>query len=238
MRVAFLILTANNMFFANFVIDKRTKLIQNTMKLIKTILVMTALVLSYNSASAWDWSSIKNAVSSVIGSDASSVVDNILQTDNLDVEDLEGTWKSTGPAVSFKSENVLEKAGGVAAAATIENKLKPYYSKVGLENATFTFTKDGAVTITLKSGRQISGTVTKGTEEGTMIFTFGTLAKLGTLTAYVSKGTSLNIMFDASKLVKLVTAIATYSGSSSLSSVSTLLNKYEGVYAGFKFDKQ
>ena len=208
------------------------------MKLIKFTLVVVAFMLSVNTANAFDWESLKKAVSNVIGDDAGSVVDNILKTDNLEVEDLEGTWKSSGPAVSFKSENVLEKAGGVAAATTIENKLAPYYKKAGLENVVFTFTKEGAVTVTLKNGRTISGTVVKGEVEGTMVFTFGKLNLLGNLTAYVSKGTSLNIMFDADKLVKLVTAIANYSKNTTLTSVSTLLNSYDGVYAGFKFDKQ
>lgn len=208
------------------------------MKLVKLTLVLVAFMLSVNSVYAFDWESLKKAVSNVIGGDAGSVVDNILKTDNLEVKDLEGTWKSSGPSVSFKSENVLEKAGGVAAATTIENKLAPYYSKAGLENVVFMFTKEGAVTIILKNGKKISGTVEKGVVEGTMIFSFGVLSKVGKLTAYVSKGTSLSMMFDADKLVKLVTAIANYSKNSTLTSVSTMLNSYDGVYVGFKFDKQ
>ena len=124
------------------------------MKLVKLTLVLVAFMLSVNSVYAFDWESLKKAVSNVIGGDAGSVVDNILKTDNLEVKDLEGTWKSSGPSVSFKSENVLEKAGGVAAATTIENKLAPYYSKAGLENVVFTFTKEGAVTIILKNGKK------------------------------------------------------------------------------------
>lgn len=207
------------------------------MKFTKSILVAVVLAFAGNYASAFDLTSLKNAISSVAGDNATNILDNIIKTDKIEVADLEGTWKSTGPAVSFKSENLLEKAGGTAAAATIESKLEPYYKKVGLENATFTFTADGNVTVTLKSGKTITGTVEKGTTEGTMIFTFGKL-KIGKLTAYVSKGTSLSIMFDASKLVKLASAIAKYAGNSSVSTVSSLLNSYEGIYAGFKFDKQ
>jgi hypothetical protein len=208
------------------------------MKSIKTIILATAMLLSFNQAQAWDWSSIKDAVSNVIGDNAGNIVDNILKTDKLEVADLAGTWKSSGSAISFKSENVLEKAGGVAAASTIESKLDPYYKKVGLDKATFTFTQEGNLTITLKNGRQITGTVEKGTTEGTMVFTFGKLAGLGKVTAYVSKGTTLSIMFDASKLIKFVSAIASYTGQSTLSSVASLLNKYDGMYAGFKFEKQ
>lgn len=210
------------------------------MKSFKTILLATIMLCSFNQAQAWDWESIKKSVSSVLGDDTDNIIDNILKTDKLEVADLAGTWRSSGPAVSFKSENLLEQAGGVAAATTIEDKLAPYYNRVGLENATFSFTKEGNVTITLKNGQQITGTVTKGETEGTMIFNFNKLSNgnLGKLTAYVSKGTSLNIMFDATKLVKFVSSIAAYTKQSTLTTVASLLNQYEGVYAGFKFDKQ
>lgn len=204
------------------------------MKFSKLIIVAVALVFA-TSANAFDLSSLKNLFTD---GTASEILDNIIQKDDVSIADIAGTWKSTGPAVSFKSENLLEKAGGVAAATTIENKLKPYYKKAGMENATFTFTKGGAVTITLKSGRTITGTVTKGTTKGTLIFNFSKLttgSKLSKITAYVTKGTTMSIMFDVSKLLTLANAIAKYSGNSTISTAATLLNSYKGMYAGFKF---
>ncbi len=213
------------------------------MKLIKTIFASAALIACCFSAQAFDWESLKKAVSNVAGGNetVSSIVDNVLKTDKLEVSDLEGTWKSSGPSISFKSESLLEQAGGVAAAATIESKLEPYYKKAGLENATFTFTSDGNLTITIKNGKTISATVTKGEEDGTFIFNFNkanSSSKIGKFTAYVSKGTSLSIMFDATKLVSLVNTISKYAKSSTITSAATLLNSYDGIYAGFKFDKQ
>lgn len=208
------------------------------MKLIKSILVMMALAASFNAVQAFDLESLKKAAGNIIGESGSNIIDNILKTDKLEVEDLAGTWKSQGPAVSFKSENLLNQAGGVAAATTIEEKLAPYYKKAGLENATFTFTKEGEVTITLKNGKKVKGTVTKGDEEGVFIFQFGNLKNIGKVTAYVSKGTTLSIMFDATKLMSLVQAIAKYSGNSTINTLSSLLNSYDGVYAGFKLAKK
>lgn len=208
------------------------------MRTVKTILLLTAILLSCSETKAFDWESLKKTVSNAVGEDTGNIIDNILKTDNLEIKDLKGTWKSTGPAVSFKSENVLEKAGGVAAATTLENKLEPIYKKAGLENATFTFTEEGKLTITLKNGKKLTGSITKGEKEGTMIITIDKLKKLGKLTAYVSKGTTLSIMFDVSKLVKLVSSIASISGNTTLTTVSSLLKSYDGVYAGFKFDKQ
>lgn len=208
------------------------------MKTFKILLLFTVITSPLSEIQAFDWTNLSKIVSNYVGEDAGNVIDNILKTDNLEVEDLAGTWVSSGPAVSFKSENVLEKAGGAAAATSVENKLAPFYQKAGLENATFTFTTEGKVTITLKNGKKLNGTIQKGEKEGTMVFQLDKLKKLGKLTTYVSKGTTLSIMFDASKLVKLVSSIATFTGNSTLTTVSTLLNSYDGVYAGFKFNKQ
>ena len=208
------------------------------MKAVKTILVMIALIASFNTVQAFDLESLKKAAGNIIGDKGGSLLDNILKTDKLEVADLAGTWKSSGSAISFKTENLLKKAGGTAAAATIEEKLNPYYKKAGLDKAVFTFTKDGNLTITLKNGKKITATVTEGEGEGTFIFQFGKLKNIGKVTAYVSKGSTLSIMFDATKLMKLVSAIAKVANNSTISTVSSLLNNYDGLYAGFKLSKQ
>ena len=55
-----------------------------------------------------------------------------LGSSSLTIEKLVGTWKYSGPAVSFKSDNLLLKAGGAAAATQVESKLEPYYRTAGL----------------------------------------------------------------------------------------------------------
>ena len=85
-----------------------------------------------------------------------------------------------------------------------------------------------------------SGTVTKGTKDGTIVFNFSTLGstKLRQVTAYVQKGTQLSITFDISKLNTLLSSVSKFTGNSTVSTVSSLLNSYKGMYAGFKFEKQ
>lgn len=199
------------------------------MKLKSLIVALFATMLCANSW-AWDLSSLKNL---------GGVVNSIISTDNVNVSDLNGTWKCTGPAFVFKSENLLQKAGGTAAQATIESKLQKYYQMAHLEDFTMQFDGNGNFTMTLKNGKTITGTVTKGTTDGTMIFNFGKLnkSKLSTLTAYVQKGTQLSITFDISKLNTLLSAVSKFSGNSAISTVSSLLNSYKGMYAGFKFNK-
>ena len=94
--------------------------------------------------------------------------------------------------------------------------------------------------MTFKNGRTTSGTVTKGAKDGTIVFNFSTLGstKLRQVTAYVQKGTQLSITFDISKLNTLLSSVSKFTGNSTISTVSSLLNSYKGMYAGFKFEKQ
>lgn len=203
------------------------------MKLKSLIVAIFATMLCANSW-AWDLSSLKNL------NGLSGVVNSLVSSDKVNISDLKGTWKSTGPAFVFKSENLLQKAGGTAAQATIESKLQKYYQKAHLEDFTMEFDGEGNFTMTLKNGKTITGTVTKGTTDGTMVFNFGKLnkSKLSKLTAYVQKGTQLSITFDISKLNTLLSSISKISGNSTISTVSSLLNSYKGMYAGFKFEKK
>ena len=75
--------------------------------------------------------------------------------------------------------------------------------------------------------------------ENGFVFHINAMAKLPatSMKANITKGTTLEITFDASKLVSLVSTIATASGNSTASSAVSLLKKYKGVYAGFEFNK-
>ena len=202
----------------------------------KIMLALVAVVAVEANGYAFDWSALGAALNN---NSLGSLVNGVISTDKVEVADLAGDWTYDGPAVSFKSENMLEKAGGAAVATTIENKLTPYYKKAGLEGSKFKFDANGNVTVTLSNGKSFSGKVSKGSTEGTLIFNFSKLNnnKLANLTVYVTKGTDLSLMFDVSKLQTLVSTIAKYSNRTSLTTASSLLSKYKGVYAGFKMKK-
>lgn len=198
----------------------------------KLVLALVAVMAVSANGYAFDWNTLSK-------SNLGSLINGVISSDKVEVSDLVGTWTYDGPAVSFKSENFLEKAGGAAAASAIESKLTPYYKKAGIVGSKFTFDANGNVTVKLANGKSFTGKVTKGTKEGTLIFNFSKLRnnKLGNLTVYVTKGTDLSLMFDVSKLQTLVSTIAKYSNRTSLSTASSLLSKYKGVYAGFKMKK-
>lgn len=75
----------------------------------------------------------------------------IAQNKDLKISDIEGTWIASGPAVSLKSENMLEQAGGAAIAGIAENKIMPYYEKLGIDGSQIVFDADGKFTLTIKN---------------------------------------------------------------------------------------
>lgn len=168
-----------------------------------------------------------------------SLISGLLSKDKLTVKDITGEWKYTSPAVSFKSENLLMKAGGAAAASTVESKLEPYYKTIGIENMVFTISPDS--TFTMQVGRTpLRGTISLDVPEGSQanfIFTFKMLGKIniGSMQTYVTKtGNNISLMFDVTKLVAILQKVASVSGNSTIKGVSQLLDNYDGICAGFK----
>ena len=150
------------------------------------------------------------------------------------VDDLVGTWSYTGPAVSFDSENALKNIGGAAAATAVEAKLEPYYKRLGFTRTTLTVNEDHS--FEMKMGViQFKGTIEK-TDDGNLRFNFSALGRtLGSVAAHATKsGNTLNITFDATKMVQMLTKISSMLSSSTLKTLSTLLNSYDGIYMGFK----
>ena len=169
------------------------------------------------------------------GNILSSVIEGVFTKSNLTLQDLVGEYKSQGPAVTFKSENLLQKAGGIAGAATIESKLNPYYEQYGLNNMTLTVDEDANFTMKIKS-ISLKGTITKNDSDGTFDFNFNIAGiKLGKFTAYIEKsGSTLKLMFDATKLKDFISTVAKFTGNSMASTVSSLLDSYDGACIGWK----
>lgn len=173
------------------------------------------------------------------GSTIVNALEGVFSKSDISVADIAGDWKSTGPAVSFKSDNLLKKAGGIAGAAALETKLAPYYDQYGLNGMTMSIDNDGNFTMTLKK-IQLQGTMTANQGEGTFDFHLKAFGKvpLGSFTAYVTTtGNTMNIMFDATKMKQLVSAVAKYSGMNLAKAAASLLDSYDGACIGFKMTK-
>lgn len=170
-----------------------------------------------------------------------TIINNVLTSSNLSLADLQGSWAYQEPAVEFKSDNLLQKAGGAAASTAIVNKIKPYYEKAGINN--LKFTADSVGNFTFSTGKiSVSGSISKTEEAGVFQFQFKAVGKinLGKITTYVSKSATgqLKLTFDASKLISLVNGIAQISNNSTMQSAASLLNSYDGLTVGFVLKKE
>lgn len=209
------------------------------MKFLKFLMVGAISVASAFSVNAQSLSDILGSLggnsSSSSGNILSNVLEGVFTRTNLTVKDLVGDYTAQGPAVTFQSENFLQKAGGIAATATIESKLQPYYEKYGLNNMTLAIDEDANFTMKIK-GISLKGTVTQGDEQGTFDFNFNVLGiNLGKFKAYVEKsGNNLNVMFDATKLKSFISTVAKLTGNTMATTVGSILDSYDGACIGWK----
>lgn len=189
-----------------------------------------------NSSSTEQSGSKGGSLSDIIG----GVVGGLLTTDKVDTDKMVGTWSYSSPAVCFKSENFLQKAGGSAIAATLEGKLAPYYKTAGLNKLVLTINEDKS--FVMQSGKiTVRGTV-EADGEGEVYFNFKALGTIpaGKMKAYITMtaGKQMSLMFDVTKLVSIIKMVGSVSGSTAIKGVSSILDSYDGICAGFKLNKK
>lgn len=227
----------------------------------KNIITLIIALFSLVSAPLADAQSARDVLGAILGGGSSEKTDSTSDTKGsglgdilggvagalglgntpLTADALEGTWKYAAPAVSFKSDNLLLKAGGAAAAKTVEDKLLPYYKAAGLTNLVMTFVADS--TFTMKARLvTISGTVEFPEKGGdNLTFNFKALGKInvGTMIAYakLSSKDNLELTFDVSKLMTIIEKVGTLTNNSTIKGASAILEQYDGITAGFDLKK-
>lgn len=209
------------------------------------ICAIMALALAFGQAGAFDLKDLfgKSKTNTETSADDNSdgilgalgsFIGNMTANKNFTVDDIAGQWSYSSPAVSFKSENALKNVGGAAAATAVENKLAPYYKTLGFTRTTLTIAKDH--TFSMKMGIiPLKGTVEK-TEDGRLEFAFTGITgrSVGKVDAVATKsGSTLNLTFDATKFIKVLTSVAGKLNISTLNTLASLLNGYDGIYMGF-----
>lgn len=174
-------------------------------------------------------SKVKDAVTSVTGGK------------KLTVQNLEGTWTYTNPAVKLEGDNALKNVAGSVAAGELEKKLKTYCAKVGIIEGMFNyaFNTDSTFTNALKK-KTLKGTYSVNAEEGTveLKYALGGKLKVTTLTAHVViAGDELSLLFNADKLLDFLTKISSISDNTTLKMVNKLASEYDGMMLGFDLKK-
>lgn len=214
-----------------------------------TILALL-MALAVPAARAWEWPKKPTANTGAdttqtqgktgLGALIGGIVNAVKGNKGLEIANLEGTWVYEKPAVSFKSDNFLLKAGGAAAKGTIESKIAPYYKTVGLEKLQLTINADS--TFTFKTGlANMSGTLEPDPEnDKALLFEFKAFKKIkiGKMSGEVElKGDEMTITYEASKLLKLAQAVGKLTGMKTVNALADLLGKYDGLTVGYTLRK-
>lgn len=170
----------------------------------------------------------------------SGLVTAVTSTSKFELSALEGQWDYQSPAISFKSDATLNKIGGAAASVALENKLKEYYNQIGLNTMQLTVDADAKFEMKIKAIK-LKGTISKDGDEGNLVFNFSAFGKipLGKVSAKAQKSANgvLTLTWDVSRLVAIVSKIASVANLTSVNALVGILNSYDGIYAGAKLKK-
>lgn len=157
-------------------------------------------------------------------------------TGHTETVDMTGTWRYTGSAIEFESENLLKKAGRTVAASAAEQKLDEQLAKVGIKEGqlSFTFNADSTFVSTLGK-RKLNGTYSY--DAGTQMLHLRYM-KLIPMNAKVNYTTQqMDLLFEADKLLKLITFLSSKSSSATLKAISSLADSYDGMMLGYELKR-
>lgn len=150
--------------------------------------------------------------------------------------DLVGTWTYTGSAIEFDSDNIVKKAGGAVASATIEKKVDEQLSKFGL--------KENMAQITFASDSTFSLVTPQKTIDGKYVYDKSTntldldiIAGKGLNPTLKTSGDTFSMLFNADKLIDVVSFISTKIPNSTIKSINSIVSSYDGMKVGLEFTK-
>lgn len=148
-----------------------------------------------------------------------------------------GTWEFSGAALEFESDNLLQKAGGSLAATAVEKKLDGFLEKVGIEpgQMSFTFNEDSTFQTTVK-GKNLKGNYSYDEATQKINLKFAKLIGINTKVNCTSQ--QMELLFPSDKLLDLIGFLASKSNNSTLQSISSLADSYDGMMLGFTLQKQ
>lgn len=173
-----------------------------------------------------------------LGNIIGGVVNQFIATTDIDPAQLAGEWTYSDPAVDFASDDLLKNAGGAAMATTIESKLAPYYKTAGLTNLKLTVDDQANFSMVVKIGT-LSGTIEKG--DSCLYFNFKAFksVSIGKIAARAKlAGNQLDLTFDVSGLIKILKTVSSVAGSKAFGTVTSMLESYDGLFAGFTMTRQ
>lgn len=213
--------------------------------------VLKGLGSSSNTEQTDSTKSTSTSTSNVLGG-LGNLVAGLLGTDKVNQKSIVGTWNYAKPAVVFESEDLLTNVGGMAAGKAVEEKLQTYLDKIGFTagKVKMTFNEDGTGKITYGS-KNISFQWSVADSDLTINLASGTLSMFtssNNLSKYTSfkmnckvNLTNIQLSFKADKLLQFISKVVSAAGSatnnSTISTITGLANKVDGMYLGLTLEK-
>lgn len=197
----------------------------------KFIFVIMAVILSnYASAQSLKDMFNKDNLKNTIGDIVSDIT-------NQEIN-VEGSWEFEESAIEFESDNLLQKAGGALAANQLKEKMDELLEKVGIKKGSLEYTFNADKSFTSKLGNIPSrGTYEIDNENKSMTMKY--IGGLMTTECKVKYSNDrLTLLFKADKLIDIVSSIAGAANVSSLNTISSLLESYDGCNVGFSLSKK
>lgn len=151
--------------------------------------------------------------------------------------EMTGTWTYKGSAIEFESDNLLQKAGGAVAATAAEKKLDEQLSKIGIKAGQMSFTFNADSTFSVKVGQKaMKGSYSYNASTHKVNLKFAKL--IGVNAKVNSTSSTMDLLFESDKLLKLITFLSSKTSNTTLKTIGTLADSYDGMMLGFSLQKQ
>lgn len=178
-------------------------------------------------------SAAKNAAEDVV----SDLLKNVLGI-SIAEEKIPGTWSYVQPAVEFESADALTNAGGSVVAATVEEKIAPMFTKLGIKAGAVVFVMgdDGSLTISVGK-KEVKGKWEYDKQSERVTLSLNGNKATSFSTRMTVRGEDMNILFKADKLLEVIKTIASSSSNTTLATIGTLVKAYDGMNIGFQMSR-
>ena len=198
-------------------------------------LLACCVLLGAKSGNAQSWKDILN-------SSAVKDVVNTLTGNVIKFSDLQGNWNYVEPACKMTSDDKLKEVGGTLMSSALEKKITTVYTKAGIVPGKFSYTFNSDSTFTNVIGKKtLKGTYSFDEKNKVLVLSY----KLGnaftvkrTEVQLAKSGEQISMLFNVDGLMKFVKVLSSImKKSDSSSSLSSLLEGYDGMLLGFEMKK-
>ena len=156
------------------------------------------------------------------------VVNAVTNNSNIDMT---GTWNFTGSALELETDNLLQQVGGTLTSSALKKKLDEQLNKIGIKPGQLSFTFNADSTFTVNAGNKpMNGTYSY--DSSTQKVNLKIVKTVGLNAKVNCTSDNMDLLFDADKLLQLLTYLSSKSGNSTLQTLSNLAGSYDGMLLG------